>query len=1124
MAELDAVGGIRAGGVLMKTAELATLRGGVLGYYHTRTLLTTSYMHGDAVAIGQPFRLWDVRDQVCLADRTDNRIRVYGDFDEVRINVHDEERLPIPVDVHNGDALTVGQFKAFAPGTNTYHGRVEIALAWGGTHAGAEGRVTVYQYDGREDIWAFVTVSQDTIFESGDVLDSGEVWSNPAAHPTDEIFVAHRGGRVRAYSTLGEPWMAMANVVAPFGEGDGFACGHLLGNVHVQLAIADHSADTIRIYDDDPSTGAAIPDYVEQYTVAATIDHDDPIAIGDVLGDQDEEIVLVRRAANRMFVYGYSATSGSFVEKASMPVDIGDRDALAVGHVVSRGKADIMILRGGDGGVYPRGTVEILGPLGGETPGDRYALDALINPGGAWAGRMASDWTSEGYLLLVGEVDVIPAFRHAWTLLHDDEYHVVRVTDRDYADTAGNANVPELAVGRILGNSTDHIAAALDTAIALAEGTCHFRNNSAFVVSGYRRGPSGRSDDIDYDSRRMAIAGMLRDRGFFALETGTEQAAPVSVSNFFPMAVGHDVIHLEGHGNWSLWDILHRDDVLGRFTPDATRPLVTGASCLTGYYPPGTGFAESWLIRGAAAYVGATDLSYASYDTPLIQKFYEPMTPGNTLGWLLKQAKRDRALVGNYDEEDMNMFCAAIYHLYGDPKIALEARGGARAWVARTQTVPHLDGPLSELQLTLPPFTVVSTNGTDHVRIPGQTAVTVPGQPVVPSYTAHVRFPPDCHVQNVALTTRDGLVTTNGLHLPAYVPTISGRRAHLHTAAGAGHDWWPPRDFDWNVDETPDGGTTLLVTLFPFYYNTNTTEVMYYRNYVLAVDYEYSPICIHSLVTDKHVYDCGETVAADMYLHGTNGEPVDVIVDASVLANGTRPVEHLPLLLLEDLQGWVHGDLTWDSTGQRPGTYVLAVEVRDTGDTVLDRIVTEFELGGIDGWICDVSFDPAAFRQGDDVGLSATFENTGSAAVDGIVTILIEDATGNRIAEFEQGFSNLTAGASFVFSTRWANVPLVPRNCRTLAYAQFGNRTTALSVGADWREAPLLWDVVQPEDGNRVLRWPSVAGRTYAIDFQTNLQATFLPLVHGVSATPPQNCHTDRASHVRGFYRLREQW
>ena len=56
--------------------------------------------------------------------------------------------------------------------------------------------------------------------------------------------------------------------------------------------------------------------------------------------------------------------------------------------------------------------------------------------------------------------------------------------------------------------------------------------------------------------------------------------------------------------------------------------------------------------------------------------------------------------------------------------------------------------------------------------------------------------------------------------------------------------------------------------------------------------------------------------------------------------------------------------------------------------------------------------------------------------------------------------------------------------------------------------------------GEYTLRWPSVEGTTYRIESSPDLDQSFVPLVEGIAATPPENAHAVTLTTQRYFYRI----
>jgi hypothetical protein len=220
--------------------------------------------------------------------------------------------------------------------------------------------------------------------------------------------------------------------------------------------------------------------------------------------------------------------------------------------------------------------------------------------------------------------------------------------------------------------------------------------------------------------------------------------------------------------------------------------------------------------------------------------------------------------------------------------------------------------------------------------------------------------------------------------------------------------------------------------------------------------------------------------------------------------------------------GWTR--LEWDSSGKPGGPYTLEVIARDSEGRMLDQAAAEFEIGHAQGHIAQFQLTPRDFQYGDDVNLSAILANTGSIALDGTLIVAIQDAAGNHVAEFRRQFAGVPPGSLFRFDTIWPKATLLPRNCRALIYAQYGGQTTAMFAGIDPSDIPLRWESIESSDGAILLRWASVAGRTYSIEFTPSLSAPFEPVLSDLPATPPINTVLDTLDNPAGFYRLREHW
>lgn len=494
-------------------------------------------------------------------------------------------------------------------------------------------------------------------------------------------------------------------------------------------------------------------------------------------------------------------------------LDYHEDDQIACAYFDARDNKQILVCRGHGVEGRREGSVEVISCADGERPGDRWTLDRLLNDGGRWASAMTNRWSSEGYLLIVGENEIIPTFTKNWDI-EDFGGNGGRVdyTDRNYASTGldDDCNTPEIAVGRMVGNSADRLSKGLRTAIELAISPDLLSNDQAYCASA----PDD-EDDGRFVALRDSIATKLSNRGFSVLE----QYCP-SDSDFFSHDYGRDVFFLAGHGNTTVWgDCLTWSNVFHHFDPGTTRPLVFAMSCRTGRYPEYEGtLSEEFLWNYASGYIGATENAYSygnhgrGWGPRFAEAFFSRLEASRPVGLSLKLAKQYRLsdAANSYSSDwNKNRYHCAVFHLYGDPKAVIqwseEAPFLSGAALPNSPALLHgAQGPITELRMKVPPY-LVETNKQGHeVVIPGGEVMAQTGRPAVPYYYASLQLPRGTVVQAVELKERSGLITSTGLRLPPVHPSRNALRASPSPASAPPGDWWPDRDFDWSMSENAD--------------------------------------------------------------------------------------------------------------------------------------------------------------------------------------------------------------------------------------------------------------------------------------------------------------------------------
>lgn len=254
-------------------------------------------------------------------------------------------------------------------------------------------------------------------------------------------------------------------------------------------------------------------------------------------------------------------------------------------------------------------------------------------------------------------------------------------------------------------------------------------------------------------------------------------------------------------------------------------------------------------------------------------------------------------------------------------------------------TPAYSEEALDHIEVTVPDYTVESTGGVDYVELPGGDLLLVDGKPEIPRYSVSVEYPEGYRVTDVVLRERGGMTSAEGLKLPtvAMEPASSITNSpDSQFSQLEGEGWYPEEDYNWKVLEDVDGKTTLVIVMYPFYYNSTTTEVKFYKTYSFDIEYIVSKVAITTLSLDKDVYQPGDKVKVDVWLNNS-GEAQDVRASMMIKEYGTDEViDGLPLRVLADLAGDASLSMEWDSSGTEPGYYYAEVGLADIEGNTLD--------------------------------------------------------------------------------------------------------------------------------------------------------------------------------------------
>jgi hypothetical protein len=785
--------------LLSAMAELAMLKYGVLGYFYAPASLKANIGRLDLMACGDVDG--DGREDIIVARDANGEVYIYGMSDtdngigyKASVQTSYEgpgswmgEELLEGLTFDYGDGLACGDIDG--------DGRAEIIVA---ENTGPEaGRIEIYGYNPTTKAYGLERF-YNTSFDNGDGLVCGNVDQDVYA----EIIVAEDNdndgteGAVEIYdifSTSTPPEYSVSTSfegsnLQPSGAShgaDGLTCGDVDEDGVAEIIVTDPQNGDVHVYN---TTGLEFsitsmspygydarlePWYA--FGVAYTYPYNhDGLACGDVDGQGAAEIIV----AEDMFPPGRVDiwSSGTLSAGNVMTTSFGIYDHLACGDVDGDGQEEIII------GDNEWDWIDVI-TYGRSHAGQRDRLRDLIEKGGVWSSRLRDGWTSEGYLLIVGETEIIPAGMSTHDLgaleaSFREWPGKVRCTDIYYASTNGDW-VPELNIGRIIGNTANNLTIPIKTSIEVCQNSTGygFDRSDALVVAG--RGPGVR----DYEDGANDMEKILRNGSFdvVKLKQRKIENAGGNIRTAFKAGVtDKDVIFYTGHGGEESWghttSVIEKNDFSGSNPIDfgETNPFVFGCCCLTGRYAGITGIAETFLNNGAAAYIGATEVSYGPWESWAAEEFFERwLSTGETIGLTFKKLKRDLAngCYGSIHDlaKEINKplfrFWSSEYTLYGDPKYGGSCVSNCAGLIALAET--EIQGPLSSLDVIVPNYEVTTVEGEDYayVEIPDGDMLLVPDKPMVPFYTVSLNYPQGYEVQDVILTDISGLTTTTGLNI-----------------------------------------------------------------------------------------------------------------------------------------------------------------------------------------------------------------------------------------------------------------------------------------------------------------------------------------------------------------------
>jgi hypothetical protein len=824
---------------------------------------------------------------------------------------------------------------------------------------------------------------------------------------TIEYILYDKVGIVEHAKSKAIDYHAIDSVAYALSTGDAFALGRVTGGAIVDGVIADRTADVISII--DPTTGVTFESFSQTY------DTDDQLAVGNVMGTGTDGIVIGDVSSGEIRIF-HSLVSGSF---SPGPFGFGPSTHLALGDVNGDGLDEILF-------GYP--TVVVPGAL------QVYRADGSeVSGAGFNFAFEASDVLASGDLA-GGSADEIVIARHGFPL------GLISVYDRDGTLLASSSvlysTYDQMAVGNVMlpVGGKDQIVIKRSGWIYVYK----LDEANATLSEAHRM-------YVPWTSLSdMLATGNVTGSGLEEILLGSPEEDTITwLDAYFcnrllpvmePQLPGSDILVYRGHGSPGTWGCV--DDFPNGF--GNARPLAWGSTCLSGNYEGSNddGVAEAFFDQNGAAFIGATEVSYRSENYASVTYFLRHWGDGSVGDAFLNLERH------YWETSDDWNYWIAEYNLYGDPKF-----GGVLQLGSVSEAQPQADPPAA-LTLDLPELAVSSSAGIDYVTMPGGDLWIEEGDVQVPIWQVSYDYPPGLRVQEVGMDERSGLETHTGWVLPVTSNAIDGPSGALSlTAMESGSGWVPSPEvpYTWQAVDNPDGSTTLMLAVYPFFYNPVTTDSEYYRHYGFTITTTTAALTITHLSTGQHVYEPGEQVGVDLQIQ--NDDPaLDVVVEADIQDAGGSVVSGLLLRTLHDLGGSVSFAPTWDSTGTPAGDYRVVVTLRDAEGATLDQDEVDFRLGAVEGEAALI-VDPGTFAAGPYFDIELAFDNTGSVPITGTAVVEVYAAGAvETTAVMTTTLANVQPGTVSAFPTVWDATGLPEQAYRVQGQVKYDGRATPLAV------------------------------------------------------------------------------
>jgi len=669
------------------------------------------------------------------------------------------------------------------------------------------------------------------------------------------------------------------------------------------------------------------------------------------------------------------------------------------------------------------------GVLGFASNYSAESLERLIDSG--WNARMDSQWRDDGFLLLVGETEIIPSWDIDFECGGSFPISITATgSDNVYADILeGDFYAPELYIGRIIGNSASDLGNSIQNSI-----TGSLQRDNALIASGSGNGwQSFLNNAID-------VADILSD--WFSttrLYMGNYSTDAEKFSEFSSHAGSADLIFWRDHGSEQSWGTGFIDtDNVASLGIDSL-PLVFSSACLTGHYQNTYSLAEAFLANGAGAFIGSTEVSYRSFNNKFSKWFFKFMHSAEwPVGKTFRQAKRGfrSAATGSCQMKALIGYTINEYNLYGNPKFG--ASSSQQSQGIGMQTV---EGPLSSVNVTVPDYAVTEMFDEQWVEIPDGNMLLELGSWQIPYYRLAISYPAGYKIQDVSMLSRAGLSEDTGFNIPEVSMEEGGIPTQVNSHISPQNPgFYPTLNFTWDTIEFLNETTILVISVYPFYYDADTSDIKFYNNYSFAINYSISFVKIAGVTTDEEKYLQGEPVNVAIEVNNSQ-TPINASVNADMKFYGSDEVVDSVTLGTVTLDpGVTDSNLSWDTSGQPSGYYLTDIVLRDVNGLSLDSGNKKFRLGILSGSITQFNVTPTNMTGGGNISINMTFNNTGTENLSGAAMVIIYNSTSDIASQSSYNITKLGPADIVEFSEIFS--PSAPDAYEAVASVLYGSKST----------------------------------------------------------------------------------